>query len=143
MKIIRPENANEFKKEEKIIVSPSSLIDGTRYAEKSEELIDDNTKLFIDGKEVTSFNDGAIMEMDFEPSLEDDNFVEIKIGTPVPIEQLMNETIDENKIKVEITFTKRQKELFDKKGGEKWLKKVLVGQKHNDKTFKRTSKRKI
>ena len=42
---------------------------------------------------------------------------------------LMEKTIDENKIKVEIILTKRQYELWNKKGGEKWLKKKLVGQK--------------
>lgn len=44
------------------------------------------------------------------------------------LDALMQQTINENKIKVEITLTKRQYDLWIKKGGEKWLKKVLIGQ---------------
>lgn len=102
MKIIRPENTNEFKKEIYTVV-PSDLIDGTRYGEKD--------ALILDGHEVTPFTDEtAKVEMS-------------------SLDILMQQTIDENKIKVEITLTKRQYELWNKKGGEKWLKKKLVGQK--------------
>ena len=134
MKVIKPENINEFKKEEKIIVSPSSLIDGTRYSERKEELIDDNTELIIDGHKITPF-DKNTSTIVFEPELQEGNLLEIKRITPInnglqidakPIKKLMQEIIDENKIKVEITLTKRQKEIFDKKGGERWLKKQLL-----------------
>ena len=39
---------------------------------------------------------------------------------------LMDETIEENKIKVEITLTKSQYELWKKKGEEKWMKQILT-----------------
>ena len=42
------------------------------------------------------------------------------------LEELMEETINENKIKVEITLTKKQYELWKKKGEEKWLKQILT-----------------
>lgn len=103
MKIIRPENLNEFKKEEIIVAKD----------EDNAERKDENCSLIIDGREVMPFEQ-EVLEMNFDK--------------PNSIEQLMQQTINENKIKVEITLTKRQKELFDKKGGEKWLKKVLIGQ---------------
>ena len=116
MKIIRPENLNEFKKEEKTN--------------------DENMQLIVDGQEVTNFgkNEAQIV---FNSYLKQGQLLKIEKAeytddgwdiNLLPIEQLMQQTIDENKIKVEITLTKRQKELFDKKGGEKWLKKVLIGQ---------------
>lgn len=39
---------------------------------------------------------------------------------------LMNETIAENKIKIEVILTKKQYELWKKKGEEKWLKQILT-----------------
>ena len=56
-----------------------------------------------------------------------------------PIETLMSETqaeIDTNQIKVEFTLTKRQYDLWVKKGAERWVKKALVGQKMNGKKKK-------
>ena len=52
-----------------------------------------------------------------------------------PLEQIMQESMCEeltnpNYVKVTITLTKKQAELFDKKGGVNWLKKALVGQKY-------------
>jgi hypothetical protein len=51
------------------------------------------------------------------------------------IEDLMNSVlkennykIDPNKVKVELYLTKRQYDLYTKKGGESWLKKALIGQ---------------
>ena len=46
----------------------------------------------------------------------------------VDINALMQEIIDESKIAVTVRFTQKQHELWLKKGGEKWLKKALVGQ---------------
>ena len=51
-----------------------------------------------------------------------------------PLEQIMTETMCEeltnpNYVKITITLTKKQAEMFDKKGGVAWLKKALVGQK--------------
>ena len=48
------------------------------------------------------------------------------------IDNLMQETqqeIDSDKIKVEFTLTKRQYDLWVKKGAERWVKKALIGQK--------------
>ena len=97
MKIVRAENLNEFK--------------NPKYEKRTikEELIDDNTSVFIDGHKVSLWDE---KNMSFEKDYE----------------QLINETIEENKIKVEIILTKKQYELWNKKGGEKWLKKKLVGQ---------------
>lgn len=78
----------------------------------------------------------------------DDGLVITNIQTPAiidepstdanTIEELMNNVLKENNyitqkenpnlIKIECYLTKRQFELWNKKGGEKWLKKALVGQ---------------
>ena len=42
------------------------------------------------------------------------------------IEKLMDEVIDENFIKIEITLTKEEHEAWIKKGAERWLKKLLT-----------------
>lgn len=46
------------------------------------------------------------------------------------IENLMNEIIKQkdDKIQITISLTKRQYDLYLKKGGESWIKKALVGQ---------------
>ena len=64
---------------------------------------------------------------------------EEKFKTDMVIEKTMNDLMAEvikeeltnpNHVKVTITLTKKQAEMFDKKGGVKWLKKALVGQKY-------------
>ena len=48
------------------------------------------------------------------------------------IENLMDNLIQEqqkDKVTFSITLTKKQYELWEKKGAEKWLKKALLGQK--------------
>ena len=68
--------------------------------------------------------------------IDDNTSVEIVEPTPVPvqvdltIENLMDEIIKQkdDKIQVTISLTKRQYDLYLKKGGEAWLKKALVGQ---------------
>ena len=58
---------------------------------------------------------------------------------PQNIETLMSETqaeIDTNQIKVEFTLTKRQYDLWVKKGEVRWLKKALVGIKVKKKKLK-------
>lgn len=78
------------------------------------------TKLFIDNKEVKPFKVEKV-EVDY---------IDDKTN---PIEYIMNEVINENtnKITFSITLTKRQYDLFNKKGGVSWLKKVLVGQQNS------------
>ena len=111
MKIIRPEYTPEPvpKKEDtfdKVEIKKDFLDD---------DLIDDNTKLLIDDNKVASIKNDEI-----KSTKKDEN---IKCS---PLEYLMQETINENKIKVEFTLTKKQYELWIKKGGVKWLKDKLI-----------------
>ena len=78
--------------------------------EKPKETVE---TLIIDNHVVTPVSP-EILQMSFEPKNH--------------VEELMKQTIEENKIKVEFTLTKRQYELWLKRGSERWLKKLLVGQ---------------
>ena len=68
--------------------------------------------------------------------LVDDNTYKVKEvdptenGVNLTIKNLMDEIIKQkdDKIQVTISLTKRQYDLYLKKGGEAWLKKALVGQ---------------
>lgn len=77
---------------------------------------EENLTLIIDGHEVTEFKDGELI---------DDN-----TGKDQTIENLMDEIIKQKdeKIQITISLTKRQYDLYLKKGGESWIKKALVGQ---------------
>ena len=112
MKIIRPQNNTPTKKQlldEKTAISQECKL-------YDEELVDDNTS------------------------------IEIVKPTPVPvqvdltIENLMAEIIKQkdDKVQVTISLTKRQYDLYLKRGGESWVKKVITGQQH----VKRTNKNK-
>ena len=70
---------------------------------------EENLSLIIDGHEVTPFTENAESQS---------------------IENIMNEVLKENTrdITFTVTITKRQYEIWTKKGGEKWLKKALDGQ---------------
>lgn len=62
--------------------------------------------------------------------IEDDDIEPIKEENT--IENLMDNLIQEqqkDKVTFSITLTKKQYELWQKKGAEKWLKKALLGQK--------------
>ena len=69
----------------------------------------------------------------------DESSIDIAKQTEEAYEKLMDEVIEEktfllddgNKFKVTILFTERQYNLWKNKGGEKWLKKALVGQKYS------------
>jgi len=100
MKIIRPEYTPP-KKEEKTV-----------------DTFGENATLIIDGHEVTPF-ESAVIEQEFSIENLMEEVLQIKLPEKEP-----------NEVSFEITLTKKQKELFDKKGGEKWLKKALVGQKY-------------
>lgn len=85
--------------------------------------------LFIDGHEVTPFTKEQVEQsFTYNPNEEliDDN-----IGKDKTIENLMDEIIKQkdDKIQVTISLTKRQYDLYLKKGGEAWIKKALVGAK--------------
>lgn len=59
-----------------------------------------------------------------------DNNNELISDSTSVIKFAMYEALENTKdITFTITLTKKQKELWDKKGGIKWLKKALVGQK--------------
>ena len=77
----------------------------------AEKKIDDDLTLLIDDKVVTPFDENAEIEISFDEKS--------------TIENLMEEVINDNKIKVEITFTKKQYEQWEKNGGIKWLKTIL------------------
>ena len=76
--------------------------------------------------------------------LVDDNTYKVKEveptvnGVNLTIENLMDEIIKQkdDKIQVTISLTKRQYDLYVKKGGESWIKKVITGQKNRKKKKK-------
>lgn len=86
---------------------------------------EENVSLIIDGHEVTEFKDEELI---------DDN-----TGKDQTIENLMDEIIKQkdDKIQITISLTKRQYDLYLKKGGESWLKKALVGQQVKKKSSKK------
>lgn len=67
----------------------------------------------------------------------DNTSIEIIEPTPVPvqvdltIENLMDEIIKQkdDRVQITISLTKRQYDLYLKKGGEAWIKRVITGQK--------------
>lgn len=107
MKIIRPEQP-ETKKE--LIQKMTDLSQEMGMFDEVE------SRLFIDNKEVKPL-----------PIKVEMNYVDDKTN---PIDYIMDEVIDENtnKITFSITLTKKQYELYTRKGGICWLKKALVGQ---------------
>ena len=84
-------------------------------------------------KELELTDKGFVLEVEAKPTVDDITAFSQEIEQPNTIEDLMNSVIeeskqDDNKVTVTITLTKRQNELWLKKGGESWLKKALVGQ---------------
>ena len=77
--------------------------------------------------------------------VDDNTSIEIVEPTPVPvqvdltIENLMDEIIKQkdDKVQITISLTKRQYDLYLKKGGESWLKKVITGQQVKKKSSKK------
>lgn len=88
---------------------------------------EENLTLIIDGHECTPVTKE---EMEFEYHPEEQ--------TPKTIEDVMNEVLQENSNNVSftVTLTKRQYDLYLKKGGESWLKKALTGVKTGKKKKK-------
>lgn len=100
---------------------------------------EENLTLIIDGHEVTQFTKEEVEQsFTYNPNEEliDDN-----TDKDQTIENLMNEIIKQkdDRVQVTISLTKRQYDLYLKKGGESWLKKKLVGQ--NVKKGKKNVKR--
>lgn len=95
---------------------------------RPEQPKEENLTLIIDGHEVTEFKD--------EELIDDNTGIEIVEPTPVPvqvdltIENLMDEIIQQkdDKVQITISLTKRQYDLYLKKGGESWIKRVITGQ---------------
>lgn len=97
---------------------------------KKEQPKEEKLTLIIDGHEVTQFTKDKV-EQTFNPNEEliDDN-----TGKDQTIEKIMDDiiaektTLLEDKYQVTVYLTERQYNLWKKKGGEKWLKRALVGQ---------------
>ena len=87
---------------------------------------EENLTLIIDGHEVTQFTKEQV-EQSFTYS-PNEELIDDKKQT---IENLMDEIIKQkdDKIQVTISLTKRQYDLYLKKGGEAWIKRVITGQK--------------
>lgn len=81
---------------------------------------EENLTLFINNNEVKEWKEeNSNIEVDYEKLMDE------------VIEEKKFLLDDENKFKVTILFTERQYNLWKNKGGEKWLKKALVGQKYS------------
>ena len=89
---------------------------------------EENLTLIIDGHEVTQFTKEQVEQtFTYNPNEEliDDN-----TDKDQTIKNLMDEIIKQkdDRVQVTISLTKRQYDLYLKKGGESWLKKVITGQ---------------
>ena len=98
---------------------------------------EENLTLFIDGHEVTTFSKEQV-ERSFTYS-PNEELIDDNTGKDQTIENLMDEVIKQkdDKVQVTISLTKRQYDLYLKKGGESWLKKVIVGQRNRVKRKKK------
>ncbi len=96
---------------------------------------EENLTLIINGHEVTPFTKDEV-EQTFNPNEEliDDN-----TDKNQTIENLMDEIIKQkdDRVQITISLTKRQYDLYLKKGGESWLKKVITGQQVKKKSTKK------
>lgn len=81
--------------------------------------------LIVDGHEITPFTKEVVEQTFPKEEFIDDNTVKNQT-----IENLMDEIIKQkdDRIQVTVSLTKRQYDLYTKKGGESWLKKALIGQ---------------
>lgn len=89
---------------------------------------EENITLIIDGREVTQFTNEEL-EQSFTYNTNEE-LIDDNTGKNQTIENLMDEIIKQKdeKIQITISLTKRQYDLYLKKGGESWIKKALVGQ---------------
>lgn len=141
MKIVRPMNNISKPKEENLTL----IIDGhevTQFTKEqveqaftynpNEELIDDNTgkdqKLFIYTKDESNIDIAKQTEDAYKDFCKDKS-----------IENLMDEIIKQkdDRVQVTISLTKRQYDLYVKKGGESWVKKAIIGQRNRVKRKKK------
>lgn len=101
---------------------------------------EENLTLIIDGHECTPVTKEE-MEFEYYPDLEElgkETEQKYQDFATKTIEDVMNEVLQENSNNVSftVTLTKRQYELYTKKGGICWLKKALVGVKQSKKKKK-------
>ena len=98
---------------------------------------EENLTLIIDGHEVTQFTKEQV-EQSFTYS-PNEELIDDNTGKDQTIENLMDEIIKQkdDKIQVTINLTKRQYDLYLKKGGETWLKKIITGQQIKKKSSKK------
>ena len=127
MKTIRPQNNTPAKKQ--LLDKMTAISQECKLYE--EELIDDNTgkdqKLFIYTKDESNIDIAKQTEDAYKNFCKDQT-----------IENLMDEVIKQkdDRVQVTISLTKRQYNLYLKKGGESWVKKVIVGQRNRVKRKK-------
>ena len=145
MKIIRPQNNTPTKKqllnEMTAISQECRLYDEPQIKQSDDILVDDNTYKV---KEVEPTESGVNITGTLQEFWEGkSNFYTVydevdKIPQDQTIENLMDEIIKQkdDKIQVTISLTKRQYDLYLKKGGEAWVKKALVGVKQGKKKKK-------
>lgn len=127
MKIIRPEQPTKKQLLDEMVKfdQENNLIDEKPViiSRHDEELIDDNTgkdqKLFIYTKDESNIDIAKQTEDAYKNFCKDQT-----------IKNLMDEIIKQkdDKIQVTISLTKRQYDLYLKKGGESWIKKAITGQ---------------
>lgn len=74
-----------------------------------------------------------------ECKLYDEELIDDNTSKDQTIENLMDEIIKQkdDKVQVTISLTKRQYDLYLKKGGEAWIKKVITGQQVKKKSTKK------
>ena len=102
---------------------------------------EENVSLIIDGHECKSYTKEE-MEFEYCPDLEElgkETEQKYQDFATKTIEDVMNEVLQENSNNVSftVTLTKRQYDLYLKKGGESWLKKALTGQQVKKKSTKK------
>lgn len=94
---------------------------------------EENLTLIIDGHEVTQFTkDEVEQSFTYSPNEE---LINDNTGKDKTIENLMDEVLKQkdDKIQVTISLTKRQYDIYLKKGGESWVKRALIGLKRSKK----------
>lgn len=114
MKTVRPQYTPPMKVATEKVVVGNEIITQEYSVGKDEDGVMYQERRVVDRKSL--LDEEPKKEVETKQIILDDNMID-----------LMNQTIEENKIKVEIILTKRQHELWLKKGGEKWLKQIITG----------------
>lgn len=128
MKTIRPQNNTPTRK---LMIEP-------QIKQGDDILVNDNTEVepTENGVNIT----GTLQEFWEGKSSSYTVYDEVdKIPKDQTIENLMDKIIKQkdDKIQVTISLTKRQYDLYLKKGGESWVKKAIIGQRNRVKRKKK------